>query len=298
MSTPVAYRGRVAPTPTGYLHLGHARTFHTVWRRARAHTGALVLRIEDLDPQRCKPEYAAAAVEDLRWLGLDWEEGPEPVSGPHAPYVQSQRKHDYETAWRQLRDGGHIYPCWRSRKDLREAPLAPHEEDEPTEALYPNEWRPAPGLEKAFSIPGQARKHDAHPPSWRFRVPDGRSLTFIDQRLGEQSFVAGRDFGDFVLWNRDDIPAYELAVVVDDAAMAITEVVRGEDLLKSTARQLLLYEALGLSPPRWYHCPLVRDAEGRRLAKRTDALSLHALRAQGVAPEQLWEAGSSIDPVE
>jgi glutamyl/glutaminyl-tRNA synthetase len=279
-----SYRGRLAPTPTGRLHLGHARTFWLAQARARA-AGAdarLVLRMEDLDAARCKPEFAAAALEDLRWLGLSWNEGPD-VGGPHAPYEQSKRREVYLDVWRRLRDGGFIYPCARSRADVARAPQAPHAEEEDAEPIYPAEWRPPPGTGKDAASPGAVAAN------WRFRVPDGEAIKFHDALRGPQGFVAGEDFGDFLVWRRDDVPAYELAVVADDHAMAITEVVRGADLLKSTARQLLIYRALGWPPPVWCHAPLLLDEHGKRLAKRNDALSLAELRKIGVEPGKIVE---------
>nr|WP_221773473.1 tRNA glutamyl-Q(34) synthetase GluQRS [Ruficoccus amylovorans] len=275
-----AYRGRLAPTPTGWLHLGHAATFLRAQERCRAAGGTLILRNEDLDPQRCRPQYAHDALEDLRWLGLDWAEGPD-VGGPHAPYNQSERLPHYLAAWEKLRDAGAIYPCERSRRELRERVAAPHEEDEEAEPIYPPQWRPAPGTGRDARSPEGV--------NWRFRVPDGEVIGFRDKLAGEQSFVAGEDFGDFLIWRRDGVPAYELAVVVDDLAMRITEVVRGADLLKSTARQLLIYRALGATAqvPAFAHCPLVRDTHGKRLAKRSDALSLRTLRARGTPPEEV-----------
>ncbi len=271
------YRGRLAPTPTGHLHLGHAATFLRAQERCRAAGGTLILRNEDLDPQRCRPEYAQAALEDLHWLGLRWTEGPD-VGGPCAPYTQSERHALYLNAWEKLRDAGAIYPCTRSRRELRERVAAPHEEDEEAEPIYPPQWRPPTGTGQNAPAPGEV--------NWRFRVPDGETLRFHDELAGEQAFTAGEDFGDFLIWRRDGVPAYELAVVVDDLAMAITEVVRGADLLKSTARQLLLYRVLGPEAvPAFAHCPLVRDAAGKRLAKRDDALSLRTLREQGLSAE-------------
>lgn len=213
-------------------------------------------------------------MEDLRWLGLNWQEGPD-VGGPVGPYEQRARLERYRAAWRQLRDGGWIYPCSRSRKDVAAAALAPHD-DEP---IFPVAWRGS-GEESA-------RWDDPAGVTWRFRVPDGETLRFTDGRLGPVKKTALQDFGDFVLWNRENVPAYELAVVVDDAAMGITEVVRGEDLLTSTARQLLLYRALQAQPPAFYHTPLLRDAAGRRLAKRDNALALRTLRQQGWTPERV-----------
>ena len=270
-----AYRGRIAPTPTGYLHLGHAKTFYAAYERAKAANGTLIYRTEDIDPQRCKDEYAQAAMDDLRWLGIDWQEGPD-IGGAFAPYIQSQRRAYYLKAWEKLRDSGFIYPCSRSRKDVQEAAVAPHENSEP---IYPPQWRPPAGTGKDATEPAGM--------NWRFRVPDGRCIDFLDTIKGLQSFEAGNDFGDFLVWRRDDVPAYELAVTVDDAAMQISEVVRGEDLLLSTARQLLIYEALDEEPPTFAHTPLVCDEQGQRLAKRHQALSLRALREAGRTPAEL-----------
>lgn len=270
------YRGRIAPSPTGYLHLGHARTFWIAYQRARAQGGRLVFRNEDLDLQRCRPEYVCAMFEDLRWLGLAWDEGPD-CGGAFGPYAQSQRRNFYLDAWRDLRDGGFIYPCSCSRKDLARALEAPHEEDD--EVPYPGTCRPRLTAARDFVSPAGV--------SWRFRVPEGEAVSFDDGNFGRQNFVAGRDFSDFLVWRRDDTPAYQLAVTVDDAAMRITEVVRGADLLKSTARQLLLFRALGHEPPRYFHCPLLRDQHNVRLAKRHDSLSLRTLRGQGADPEAL-----------
>lgn len=285
------YRGRLAPSPTGYLHLGHAHTFWIAQARARAAGGVLVLRNEDLDPDRCRPEFVTAMFEDLRWFGLEWQEGPD-CGGLHAPYEQSRRTGLYREALRRLQAGAYVYPCTCSRKDIRAAVAAPQGADE--EPIYPGTCRPENRADR-----GKGHRTGARPPCWRFRVPDGEMIEFVDGGFGPQRFVAGRDFGDFVVWRPDDVPAYQLACVVDDAAMGITEVVRGADLLVSTARQLLLYRALGLAPPAFYHCPLVTDAAGHRLAKRHDALSLRTLRAQGRTPEQIragWETGAADNP--
>jgi glutamyl/glutaminyl-tRNA synthetase len=277
-STEQVYRGRIAPSPTGYLHLGHARTFWIAWKRARASAGVLVLRNEDLDFQRSRPEFVRAMIDDLHWLGLDWDEGCD-VQGPYGPYAQSQRRSFYVDAWRRLRDGGYIYPCTCSRKDLERALEAPHEDDD--EIPYPGTCRGRLTDARSWNSPAGV--------SWRFLVPDGEAIHFDDLYYGPQSFVAGRDFSDFLIWRRDDIPAYQLAVVVDDPGMKITEVVRGADLLKSTARQLLLFRALGWNPPRYFHCLLLRDEHNVRLAKRNLALSLSTLRAQGVDPRSLTD---------
>jgi len=180
--------------------------------------------------------------------------------------------------WQALRDGGFLYPCTCSRKELAMAATAPNDADD--EPIYPGKCRERTDASSFDSPAGM---------NWRFRVPDGEQICFEDQHLGPQMFFAGRDFGDFVVWRRDDVPAYQLAVVADDHAMKITEVVRGADLLKSTARQLLLYRALGFAAPQFYHCDLVRDEAGVRLAKRHDALSIRHLRQSGCTAEQVRE---------
>jgi glutamyl/glutaminyl-tRNA synthetase len=274
------YRGRLAPSPTGLLHVGHARTFWIAARRAAEHGGELVLRNEDLDAQRCQPEFVAAMLEDLRWLGIQWSEGPD-CGGPFGPYSQSQRRAHYLQAWKNLRDQGLIYPCTCSRKDVAQAASAPNDSDD--EPIYPGRCRPpASALNSPHGEPKGV--------NWRIRVPDGDEVRFTDLHFGPQCLIAGRDFGDFIVWRRDDVPAYQLAVVVDDAAMRITEVVRGADLLKSTTRQILLFRALGFPAPAYYHCGLVRDEAGVRLAKRHDALSIRKLRESGRTAEQVREA--------
>jgi len=273
------YRGRIAPSPTGYLHLGHARTFWTAQERARANNGTLILRNEDLDRDRCKPEFVQGMFEDLRWFGLAWSEGPD-CSGPFAPYNQSERMQIYRATLRRLIELGAVYPCTCSRKDIQAAITAPHAADD--EAIYPGTCR----TRSASTVTSQPSLKF----SWRFRVPDGETICFVDANLGPQQFVAGKDFGDFVVWRPDDVPAYQLACVTDDAVMQITEVVRGADLLVSTARQLLLYRALNLPAPTFYHCPLMTDASGVRLAKRHDILSLRHLREQGHGPEEIRAA--------
>ena len=267
-----AYRGRIAPSPTGYLHLGHARTFWIAQQRAATAAGVLVLRNDDLDGPRCRPEFSAAAIEDLKWFGFRWQEGPD-IGGPCGPYNQSERMPLYIEAFERLRAGGFIYPCKCSRRDVLLALSAPHEGDE--EPLYPGTCRSA--------APGHARTGI----NWRFRVPDGETIAWTDGHFGPQSAVAGRDFGDFLVWRKDDFPSYQLACTVDDALMGITEVVRGADLITSTARQLLLFRALGWTAPAFFHCELLTDEKGDRLAKRTDALSLRSLRAHGKTPQEL-----------
>jgi glutamyl/glutaminyl-tRNA synthetase len=272
------YRGRLAPSPTGFLHLGHAKTFWMAQQRARQNHGDLILRNEDLDRARCKPEFVTAMFEDLHWFGFAWSEGPD-IGGPFAPYDQSGRMDFYREALDKLRAGGLIYPCTCSRKDIQAAASAPHAEDD--EPIYPGTCR---RKSDEGQLTGDKALKNA---SLRFRVPDGETISFHDGNLGEQKFVAGRDFGDFVVWRHDDVPSYQLACVVDDAAMQINEVVRGADLLVSTARQILLYRALRLEPPAFFHCELMRDEAGRRLAKRHDALSLRKLREEGRDPVEL-----------
>jgi len=308
-----SYRSRLAPSPTGYLHIGHALTFSIASRRARAAGGTLVLRMEDLDPDRSRAAYATAALEDLRWLGIDWHEGPD-VGGPFAPYAQSQRHATYQTAWQKLLEGGFLYPCRCSRKDLAAGLSAPHESKSATRAA-PSAPPEAEDDEPIY--PGTCRaSHPADPAApptnanWRFRVPDGEVIEFTDLNLGPQRFVAGIDFGDFIVWRRDQTsgsprtglgpwggtPSYQLACVADDAAMHITEVVRGADLLKSTARQILLNRALGYANPAWYHCSLVTDEHGKRLAKRHDALSIRTLRQRGFTPSDVLSAKLPLEP--
>ena len=283
-----SYRGRLAPSPTGMLHLGHVRTFVTAAMRAREADGVLVLRMEDLDPVRSRPACAAAMLEDLRWLGIDWQEGPD-SGGPYAPYLQSQRSSLYLAAWQALVEQGCLYPCSCTRRQLRgndpaqtagatEIGSRTANEDEDDETFYPGTCRPSASL--------SPRQHGACPAgvSWRFRVPSGERISFEDGGYGARQYIAGRDFGDFLVWRRDNLPAYQLAVALDDAAMRVTEVVRGADLLKSTARQILVFRALGLTPPAWFHCPLVLDAAGCRLSKSAGALSIRALRERGCSP--------------
>lgn len=261
------YIGRLAPSPTGLLHIGHAATFWTAHERARQRGGTLLLRNEDLDPQRSKPEFTGAMLEDLAWLGIAWT--PPMI-------VQSERLALYREAFEQLLAAGFVYPCTCSRRELALMVAAPHEETD-DEPVYSGRCRPASGASLAFE-PNR---------NYRFRVPDGETMRFDDGNLGAQSFTAGVDFGDFLVWRKDGLPSYQLACVVDDAAMRISEVVRGADLLKSTARQILLQRALGLPAIAYFHTRLLRDEHGVRLAKRHDALAIRTLREQGMQPEEV-----------
>jgi glutamyl-tRNA synthetase len=277
------YCGRLAPSPTGLLHLGHARTFWIAHERARAANGKLWLRDEDLDPQRARAELSVAMKEDLRWLGITWD----------AELRQSDRLPLYRAAMQQLLSAGLAYPCTCSRRDLAQSIAAPHDDDD--EPIYNGKCRPSTvsSRPECYSaewkdpcISPAAPPHSPHA-NYRFRINTTEPVTFTDADAGPQSFTPGIDFGDFLLWRKDDLPSYQLACVVDDAAMNITEIVRGRDLLKSTARQILLQRALGLPTPSYYHCDLMRDDAGVRLAKRHDALSLRALREQGLIPEDV-----------
>ena len=268
-------RGRYAPSPTGLLHVGNARTALAAWLSIRAQGGAFVWRLEDIDGPRVVPGMAEAALRDLAWLGLDWDEGPD--NGPHAPYQQSERTAHYEAALKSLAAHNRLFPCRRSRRDLQTMASAPHG----SEGLppYPAEWRPV-----------QLEKDWYHTPltdaALRFRVEEG-VVCFDDQVQGRVCEDTAAAVGDFVLKRRDGVYAYQLAAVVDDAAMGITEVVRGADLLDSTARQIQLFRALGASPPAFAHLGLVLNAAGEKLSKRDQGLTLASLREQGVRPEKL-----------
>jgi len=275
-----AYVGRLAPSPTGYLHLGHARTFSIAAKRAREADGKLLLRIDDLDRERCRPEYAQAAIEDLRSLGLHWES---------SPIFQSQRLARYRRALESLHEAGLIYPCTKTRKEIREAAdqLARNKSGSsdsgkpaarPANATLPTIKSPAAACAPALTDNRLPPLGEVVRTNWRLRTPDGETLRFVDHALGPQTAQVGSDIGDFLVWRKDDLPSYQLACVVDDIEMGITEVVRGADLLRSTFRQLLLYRALGATPPEYYHCELVRDEHGNRLAKRHASAPLRNLR--------------------
>jgi glutamyl-tRNA synthetase len=261
--------GRLAPSPTGAQHVGNARTYLVAWLSVRARGGKLVLRIEDIDSPRVKPGAVDAACADLRWLGLDWDEG---------PVVQSQRLPEYEAALNRLKEQELVYPCTCSRSDVEQSGSAPH-----------GESAGAPGREIAYPGTCAGRKAtdaatlEGRPFAWRFRVP-AEELSYDDGYLGPQRLRPG---GDFVVWKSAGSPAYQLAVVVDDAAQGVCQVVRGSDLVPSTPRQILLYRSLGLKAPSFTHIPLVVGPDGRRLAKRHGDTRLSSLRAAGVKAEAL-----------
>lgn len=277
------YRGRLAPSPTGYMHLGHAATFWLAQERCRQRGGSLILRIEDLDRERCRPEYVGSLLADLRWYGLDWDEGPD-TGGAAGPYAQSERQEFYLDAWRSLAARGMVYACTCTRRDVERAVRAPHAGEQ--EPIYPGTCRPPQPLPVSADGPGNM--------NWRFRTMPGEAVVFQDGRAGCQEYTAGKNFGDYLVWRKDGVPAYTLAVVVDDATMGITEVVRGEDLLAATAQQILLYRALGRPTPAFYHAPLVCGANGQRLAKRAGSHSLRALREAGIDPATLRPAPGPV----
>ena len=276
-----AERGRYAPSPTGAIHLGNARTALLAWLDARATGAAFVMRVEDLDRARVVAEAEACLLDDLRWLGLDWDEGPM-RGGPFGPYRQSERTERYDGAIARLLAAGRAFPCACSRADVARAASAPHAGDEDG-PRYPGTCRGRPAAEIEARAAAQGRA-----PVIRFDAR-GEALYFDDVLRGAVAVGPG-GLDDFVLRRSDGTAAYQLAVVVDDAAMAITRVVRGEDLLTSTPRQLALYAALGLAAPTFAHVPLVLAPGGERLAKRTRPSSLAELRARGVTPEAVLGA--------
>jgi glutamyl-tRNA synthetase len=268
-------RGRYAPSPTGDLHLGNARTALVAWWRARAAGSSFVMRVEDLDEPRTVPEAVAGNLAELRWLGLDWDEGPD-VGGRFGPYRQSQRSDLYRDALERLREQDRVFECWLSRRELRELSSAPHGAG----PVYGESER---RLNRSLASRKQA---EGKTPSLRLRVAPGE-VRFDDLLAGPQRFDAESDVGDIVLRRADGAWAYQFAVVVDDAAMGIGEVVRGADLLPSTAAQLLLYQSLDLRAPAFLHVPLLLDEEGTRLAKRRGSLTLASLRSAGVEPSRV-----------
>ena len=267
--------GRFAPSPSGRMHLGNLFCALLSWLSVKSRGGRWILRIEDLDTARCRPDYARQVEEDLRWLGLPWDEGGS-TGGPDAPYFQSQRTALYESALARLQETGRVYPCFCTRAQLHAA-SAPHREDGLT--VYPGTCRDLPPETVA------ARMAAGRRPALRLRVPE-KTVSFRDGHLGPVSEYLPTDCGDFLLRRSDGLFAYQLAVVVDDAAMGVTEVVRGADLLSSTPRQLLLYELLGLPAPRFRHFPLLLSPDGRRLSKRDGDLGLAALQTR-CTPEEV-----------
>ena len=324
-----SYRGRIAPSPTGPLHLGHAMAFLEAESRCRSARGTLIYRDEDLDPERCKPEFFESAVRSLHDLGIAWQEGPK-QGGPYAPYRQSKRRDFYLIYFYKLILLGAVYPCAASRREIRKKA---GKQGADGEAIFPAGLRPSQGKRDGFrrdlaaigsytrsqnwlsafagvwgshfaDLAGGLSLSESRPPwefcNWRFLVPSGRRVGFVDGRLGEQGFASQMDFGDFLVWRKIGMPSYELAVVVDDSLMKISEVVRGEDLLVSTARQILVYEALGLPRPEFCHCRLLRDKAGNKLSKRNGDANLNDLiqhrGAEFVLEQfQLYQKSASFD---
>jgi len=303
-------RGRLAPSPTGALHLGNARSFLIAWLSVRSRGGSLLLRMEDLDHPKVKPAAAAQALDDLRWLGLDWDEGPDIIGGPHAPYVQTQRIEKYAAALEKLRASGRVYPCVCARRDVEAGQSAPHAGEDGLRYDGHCRDRFATYEEAAAALP------PGRLPAWRFRVANDQShetaraapapyptadagragppappsfgeTVFQDGFAGPQRERVAETTGDFVIARHAQGAGYMLAVVVDDAAMGVNEVLRGDDLMPATHRQLLLYRALGLTPPRFVHVPLVVAPDGRRLAKRHGDTRIATLRHLGLRPEQI-----------
>lgn len=268
-----AVRGRFAPSPSGRMHLGNAWSALLAWLSVRAQNGVMVLRLEDLDADRCKQSYCDGVEEDLRWLGLDWDEGGKEGG---LTYYQSQRSAYYQEALDRLDGMGLIYPCFCTRGQLH-APSAPHRSD--GDVIYPGtccNLTPMQRAERAL----------VRRPAMRIRVSE-EAIAFTDRLQGVYQENLAQDCGDFILRRSDGIFAYQLAVVVDDALMGITEVTRGSDLLSSTPRQIYLQRLLGWETPDYCHVPLLCAPDGRRLSKREADLSLAALRAKGVSPEEI-----------
>lgn len=274
---PDLIRGRYAPSPTGDLHLGNLRTALLAWLFARMTGGQFVLRVEDLDKPRVRPGVTERMLSDLRWLGIDWDEGPD-IGGPYAPYIQSERQTIYQFHLQRLINTDLVYPCYCSRAEIARAASAPHGNEGPR---YPGTCRQLTQV--------QRRQHEANKrqPSLRFRVPDDRVISFTDLLEGPIKQHVQQTVGDFIICRSDGIFAYQFAVVIDDALMRINQVVRGTDLLASTGRQILLYEALGFPVPLFAHVPLMLDEQGKRLSKRVLSTGLEPLHAAGYTSAQI-----------
>ncbi|MDX1930319.1 MAG: tRNA glutamyl-Q(34) synthetase GluQRS, partial [Pirellulaceae bacterium] len=286
--------GRLAPSPTGALHLGNARSFLLAWLSVRRQGGKLLMRIEDIDSPRVKPWAREQTFEDLRWLGLDWDWGPD-VGGPHASYIQTARIDRYREVLQQLCDAKVIYPCTCTRREVAEAASAPHEK--PLTDLQPLEGAIYPGTCRTRTVPEVHAEF-----AWRWRFQPGL-VSWNDGVLGHQVANPERQLGDFVIGKSDSTPAYQLAVVVDDHDMGVTEIVRGSDLVPSTYRQLAILTHLGWSAPKYFHVPLMVGTDGRRLAKRHGDTRLSYFRERGIKPQLLvgylaWTLGWLDSPEE
>lgn len=278
-------KGRFAPSPTGRMHLGNVAAALMSWLSAKSRGGLWVLRIEDLDPQRSRREYARMIEDDLHWLGLDWDEGGVDGIGPDGPYCQSQRADFYADALRRLEQSGLTYTCRCTRADIM-ATQAPHESD--GRVVYQATCRP-----RRLGGVVDDRVSDSFQGATRLFVPD-REISFTDRICGRQTVNLARHCGDFVLRRRDGAWAYQLAVVVDDALMGITEVVRGNDLLLSAAQQIYLYDLLGWTPAEFAHIPLVCNESGQRLSKRDGSMSMEALRSRFTPAEVIGLAAQKM----
>ena len=287
-------RGRFAPSPTGEMHLGNAWTALLAWLHTRSQAGKMVLRMEDLDPDRSRREYAQLLVEDMNWLGLDWDEGPG-KGGSYQPYYQSERQSLYEEALSKLQAGGYVYPCYCTRAELHVVTTAPHVGE--SELVYR-------GTCRKLTDGAKKEKAELRRPALRLAIPD-EMLQFHDGLQGMYGQQLQEECGDFVVRRSDGVHAYQLAVVVDDGLMQISQVLRGDDLLASTPRQLLLFRLLGLVAPEFVHVPLLYGVDGHRLSKRHSSLSLASMRSRGVMPERVvgylaWKAGQieRFEPVQ
>lgn len=303
--TPVPVRGRYAPSPTGDLHLGNLRTALLAWLLTRSfgnRNGQFVLRVEDLDRPRVRLGASQRMLDDLHWLGLDWDEGPD-CGGPYAPYTQSERLDIYQHYLHQLQEQGLIYPCYCSRAEIMHvAQTQNNDEENPEGPRYAGTCRHLSEQQR------RARAASGRQPALRFRVADERVVSFVDMLAGQQTQSVQNIVGDFIVRRSDGIFAYQFAVVVDDAIMQINQVVRGADLLSSTARQILLYEVLRFPVPTFAHVPLILDEQGKRLAKRTQSAGLTPLRNAGLSAAQavgqlaascgLVAMGTAITPIE
>ena len=278
-------RGRFAPSPTGEMHLGNAWTALLSWLYIKSQGGEMVLRVEDLDPDRSRHDYTALLMADMKWLGLNWDEGPD-CSGPYDPYCQSMRSGLYDRALQRLREEGSLYPCYCTRAELHAVTVAPHAGE--GEFVYS-------GTCSTLSKEEQEIRSRTRRPALRLAVPE-QTIRFRDGLQGEMAQSLRTACGDFVVRRADGVHAYQLAVVVDDGLMNISHVIRGADLLASTPRQLLLYELLQLEPPAFFHVPLLYGNDGHRLSKRHGSFSLVSMRKRGLTPEEIigylaWKAG-------